>query len=341
VNIQPRISAVAASGVVGLIGQCGGDSDRIFGAARLDMDQACNPAAQLELQSYCDLFEQAAQQTGVEHFGLRFGGAYRVEDMGPIAQLVLNSPTLGAGLQNLCRYFPAIQEHSTLSLREDGGLMRLEYQIRDGRIARRRQDAELSIGLFNNFFRRCFGGAWSPEEVHFEHLRAAETGVHQSVLGAPVYFGQNTNAILFRRPALAAAMPGAKLGLAPALHAALSRRSAAALPDDFAGLVAQQIRLGFCAGEPGIDKVAARLGMSRASLYRRLAASGSDFSVLTQAVRQEMALMYAGQAHIPFTEIAALLGYSELSAFSRAFRRWTSLSPAAYRQKAGLSNDPS
>ncbi len=332
-NIQPRVSAVAASGVVGLIGQCGGDSDRILGAARLDIDQVGDPAAQLELQSYCDLFEHAARQTGVDHFGLRFGSAYLVEDMGPLAQLALNSPTLGAALQNLCRYFPAIQEHSTLSLREDGSLMRLEYQIRDGRIARRRQDAELSIGIFNNFFRRCFGAAWSPEEVHFEHLRAADPGVHQSVLNAPVYFAQPTNAILFRRSKLAAAMPGANPALAPSLHAELNRRCAAARPDDFTGLAVQQIRLGFCAGDPGIASAAARLGMSRASLYRRLAASGSDFSRLTQSVRQELALIYAAEPHIPFTEIAALLGYSELSAFSRAFRRWTALSPAAYRQK--------
>ena len=333
-NIQPRVSAVAASGVVGLIGQCGGDSDRIFGAARLDMSEIGNPAAQLDLQSYCDLFEQAARQTGVEHFGLRFGTAYRVEAMGPLAQLALNSPTLGTALQNLCRYFPAIQEHSTLSLQEDGALMRLQYQIRDGRIARRRQDAELSIGIFINFFRRCFGGAWAPEEVHFEHLRAAEPGVHQAVLNAPVYFAQSSNAILFRRANLAAAMPGANPAAAPALHEELSRRSAAARPDDFTGLVVQQIRAGFHEGDPGIAKVAARLGMSRASLYRRLAATGSDFSVLTQTVRQELGLIYVGQPHIPFTEIAALLGYSELSAFSRAFRRWTGFSPAAYRQRA-------
>jgi AraC-like DNA-binding protein len=333
-NIQPRVSAVAASGVVGLIGQCGGDSERILGAARLEMRELGDPAAQLDLRSYCDLFEQAACQTGVDHFGLRFGSAYRVEDMGPLAQLALNSPTLGAALRNLCRYFPAIQEHSTLSLREDGSLMRLEYQIRDGRIARRRQDAELSIGIFNNFFRRCFGGAWSPEELHFEHLRAAEPGAHQAVLNGPVYFAQGTNAILFRRSSLAAAMPGANPALLPGLHAELNRRSAAARPDDITGLAVQQIRLGFHEGDPGIARVAARLGMSRASLYRRLAAAGRDFSVLTQGVRQELALSYAGQAHIPFTEIAELLGYSELSAFSRAFRRWTSLSPAAYRKKA-------
>jgi AraC-like DNA-binding protein len=330
-NIQPRVSAVAASGVVGLIGQCGGDYGRILDAARLDEREVGDPAAQLDLRRYCDLFEQAARQTGVDHFGLRFGRGYNVEDMGPLGVMAVNSPTLQAALQNLCRYFPAIQEHSTLALREEGDLVRLEYQIRDGRIAARRQDAELSIGIFNNFFVRCFGARWSPEEVHFEHLRGAEAGVHQSLLNAPVYFGQATNAIVFRRAALGAPMPGAAPGLLPGLHAELQGRAAAARPEDFVGQVVQEIRAGFCEGEPGIDGVAARLGMSRASLYRRLAGAGIDFTRATEAVRRELAMMYVGQAHIPLTEIAALLGYSELSAFSRAFRRWTGVAPAGFR----------
>jgi AraC-like DNA-binding protein len=58
-----------------------------------------------------------------------------------------------------------------------------------------------------------------------------------------------------------------------------------------------------------------------------------DFSALTQRVREELALIYVAQPGIAFTEIAPLLGYSELSAFSRAFTRWTGLSPARYRQE--------
>ena len=53
-----------------------------------------------------------------------------------------------------------------------------------------------------------------------------------------------------------------------------------------------------------------------------------DFSNLTQMIRQELAITYATQPHIPLTDIAALLGYSELSAFSRAFKRWTGMAPA-------------
>jgi AraC-like DNA-binding protein len=331
-GVEPRVSAVAASGIVGLIGRFGGDPDRVIGAARLEIADVGNPDASLDLNRYCEMFEQAARQTGVDDFGLRFGHSYRLEDMGPLGELALNAPTLGEALRQLCRYFPAVQEHSTLALREDGDLVRLEYQIRDGRILQRRQDAELSIGIFNTLFARCFGAGWSPEEIHFEHLRAAETGAHQSLLNAPVYFGQPANAILVRRELLKRAMPQARPERMPGLQAQLVRRAAQARPDDFIGRVVQEIRAGFVAGGADIDHVSARLSMSRAKLYRLLAAEGVDFTKLTETVRRELARIYVAQPHLPFTEIASLLGYSELSAFSRAFKRWAGSAPAAFRE---------
>jgi len=333
-GVEPRVSAVAAAGIVGLIGRCGGDPDRVIGAARLEIADVGNPRASLDLNRYCEMFEQAARQTGVDDFGLRFGSTYRLETMGALGELVLNAPTLGEGLKLLCRYFPAVQEHSTLALRDDGALLRLEYQIRDGRILRRRQDAELTIGIFNSLFARCCGAGWSPEEIHFEHLRAAEVAAHEGILNAPVYFGQAANAILVRREVLKRAMPGARPELLPALEAQLAEQASKARPDNFVGRVVQDIRAGFLGGAADIDSVSARLGMSRATLYRNLAATGLDFSGLMEAVRRDLALIYVPQPHIPFTEIASLLGYSELSAFSRAFKRWTGAAPAVFRRGA-------
>lgn len=331
-GIEPRISAAAALGVGGVIGQCGGDAERIFGAARLCLAELENPSIRLNLNHYCHLFELAARQTGADDFGLRFGLQYQVEQMGPLGTLVLASPNLGAALRNLCAYFPALQEHSALRLRAEAGLMALEYQITDGRIAQRRQDAELSIAVFIGIFRRCLGTGWAPAEVQFEHLRAADAGRVAAALNAPVYYAAGRNAILFSPASLAAPMPGSNPSSLSALEAALRLQAAAAGPADFLGQVLSLIRSGFASGEANIDQVAARLGLSRAGLYRRLALDGADFSELTQRIRRELAESYAAQPGIAFTDLASLLGYSELSAFSRAFSRWTGLSPARYRQ---------
>ncbi len=331
-GIEPRICAAAATGVEGVIGQCGGDAERIFGAARVRLSALDNPSIRLNLNHYCQLFELAARQTGADDFGLRFGLQYRLEQMGPLGALVLASPNLGAALHNLCAYFPAMQEHSALRLRGQGGLMALEYQITDGRIAQRRQDAELSIAIFTSILRRCLGAGWAPAEVQFEHLRAAGARTVEAAFNAPVYYAAPRNAILFPRAVLSLPMPGADPARLPGLEAALRQQAAAAGPEDFLGRVLSLIRAGFASGEANIDHVAARLGLSRAGLYRRLALEGADFSELTQRIRRELAESYAAQPGIAFTDLALLLGYSELSAFSRAFTRWTGQSPARYRQ---------
>jgi AraC-like DNA-binding protein len=329
-GIEPRVASVAAAGVLDLIGQCGGNVSRIFGAAGVSERDVTSPGA-IDLRRYCALFEQAARQTGDEIFGLRFGTGYKLENMGALGELAVNSATLGDGLRNLCAYFPAIQEHSTLALEEAEGFVFMRYLIRDGRIAQRRQDAELTIAMFSTLFTRALGPGWAPEEVHFEHLRGADAAEIRGVVRAPVYFAAPSNALVVRRTDLAARMPGADVSRLPALHAQVRAQAAAARPDDFVGRVVAEIRGGFQNGDASIDAVAGRLGFSRAGLYRRLAAEGVDFSALTQRVRQTLAEFYVGQAGIAFTEIAPLLGYSELSAFSRAFARWTGRSPQAFR----------
>jgi AraC-like DNA-binding protein len=331
---EPRVLSLAAAGVLGVIDQFGGDADRILGAARLDDRLVTDRSASMELRSFCTMFEEAARQTRVGTFGLRFGLQYPVESMGPCGELALNSPSLGAALRDLCRYFPAMQDHAALTLRKHGDLVSLEYQVTDGRLVERRQDAELSIGIYMNVFRRCLGADWSPEEVHFEHLKGDGSSEMRDLLKVPVHFGQKMNSIIFRPAALSAPMPNAKSSQLSQLHAVMRGKLLGARPNDFLGLVAHEIRIGLAAGDAGAEGVAHRLGLSRASLYRRLRDAGLDFTTLTQRLRDGLATMYLAEPDISVSDIAILLGYSELSAFTRAFTRRQGCSPSRYRAVA-------
>ena len=81
-----------------------------------------------------------------------------------------------------------------------------------------------------------------------------------------------------------------------------------------------------------MDELAAELGMSSWTLHRRLRDLNVSFHDLVRGARRELALRYVAEPHIALTEVAFLLGYSELSAFSRAFRQWTGMSPVRYRR---------
>jgi hypothetical protein len=115
-----------------------------------------------------------------------------------------------SAIENLVGLFHYHQESSVMQLgKTELGLMRLSYQITAAQIVERRQDAELSLGMFLNVIREACGEAWSPEEVYFEHPRPEAWKEHEEAFGAPCYFSQKTNALVFRPEVLACRCLGA------------------------------------------------------------------------------------------------------------------------------------
>jgi AraC-like DNA-binding protein len=328
----PQVLAAAADGIIPMIDGLGGDVDRIFGEVRVDIGLLNSPFNELSLAQYCGLFEAAARQTGYDNFGLLFGHAFRPRQLGPLGYMAINSPTMAAGLRALVDYMPAHQQNTTMALRQEHDLFYLDYQITDGRISRRRQDAELSLGMFCNIFYHCHGRQWAPLEIHFEHPQPLEGREHETLFGAPVFFAQPTNSIVFRGRDLDAPMPEPDSYLFSLLEPFMRGRQRRACSDDLIGVVRQKIELHFNTGDPSIKKIAAELGISSWTLHRRLRDLNVNFHDLVRGARRELALRYVAEPHIALTEVAFLLGYSELSAFSRAFRQWTGMSPVRYRR---------
>jgi len=329
----PQVLAAAADGVVHMIKAMGGDVDRVFGEARLDIGRLESPFNEISLKQYCELFEESARLTHCDNFGLRFGHGFKPRQLGPIGYMAINAPTMAAGLRALVDYFPAHQQNTIMALRQERDLLFLDYQITDGRISRRRQDAELSLGMFCNIFHYCIGRQWRPLEIHFEHPRPAESREHETNFGAPVFFAQPTNSILFRRGDLDVLMPEPDPYLFSLLEPFMRGRQQRFSVDDLIGLVRQKIEAHFNTGNPGIKKIAAELGMTSWTLHRRLRDLNVSFHDLVRGARRELALRYVAEPHLALTEVAFLLGYSELSAFSRAFREWTGMAPAHYRRQ--------
>ena len=196
----------------------------------------------------------------------------------------------------------------------------------------RRQDAELTLGMVVNVFRHCLGPSWAPEEVHCEHPKPEGWREHESAFAAPVYFGQRTNAVIFRNDGLTRRMPHANLRKLNLLCDEIVQVGGGTGVVSLLDQVKGEIRSRLPDGLPYVETIADALGIPRWTLQRRLADYGVSFSDAVDLVRRELAERHIRQAYVSIVEIADILGYSELSAFSRAFRRWFGLSPQKYRE---------
>jgi AraC-like DNA-binding protein len=331
----PGVLASAATGIVGFIEKYGGDVDGIFGSARIVPDMAGSPTLKLKLSAFVELFEESARQTGNDNFGLWFGNQFKPRDLGMWGYAAVSAPTLGSALENLVGLFRYHQESSVMRLRTGAdGLVRLEYQIVAPAIVERRQDAELSLGMFFNFFREACGASWAPEEVHFEHPKPAEAREHEMAFDAPVYFSQPTNALLFKPELLYRRMPASDLRLLAVMQTCLEQLASESPSEELVlDRLRTAIRMKLPEGYPSLEAVAEDLHLPLGAICRELHDAGTTYKDVVEGVRRDLALAYMKQRQLPFSEIAMLLGYSELSAFSRAFRRWTGTAPREYRAR--------
>lgn len=120
-------------------------------------------------------------------------------------------------------------------------------------------------------------------------------------------------------------------GLFAALGQLLQALAPAPAQRCFRKEVEQAIEPMLDSGEVSIDRVARQLGMSRQTLYRRLKAEGVTFEEILDAKRRQLAIRYLGVEQVQVKAAAYRLGFSDPAAFSRAFKRWTGISPSRFR----------
>lgn len=326
------VLSAAASGLSDFIGRCGGDIDHIFGVSGIDPELLNRPTLSLGLVNYCRVMEEAARASGEDNFGLYYGRQFKPQSLGLIGYIGLCSPTLEQAPRNVVNAFPCHQHDTLTRLVDQGECWRLDYQVRHGAILARRQDAELTLGMFSNLIRYVLGAQWAAREVQFEHPRPEGWHQHCKIFDAPVYFEQPYNSLLIPKRDLQRTMPDSDPLLLVVMQDAIRRLNDSPPHQTIIDQARNQIHLLLAQGTLNLELVAENMGLSPWSLQRRLRNEGLSFTQLIDAVRRDLAHYLLPQCQLPLSDIALQLGYSELSAFSRAFQRWYGISPRKWRQ---------
>ena len=331
----PLIRAAAALGIADQLRRAGIDPVPVFQQSSIDLHVIHDPYQQLRLDHYTALVEQAAQATGLSDFGLRLGAEQNPADWGAFGYLVLNSPTIGAALNNLATFLKPWQTGTYIACTRRRRLLSVDYSITHPSVTIKAQDAEFSLAYIKTVVDRLNGCVCPASRVELEHPPQSPLNVYEAYFGVTPRFERPINRICYPLALERVAVETADLQLFPILKQHLIDM-ANAVPDsqDLAGSVDFQIRQLLPAQRCTLDNVAAALVLEPRTLQRRLKAQGLVFNERLEAIRYQQARDYLQHSEMAIKEISYLLGFNDNSAFTKAFKRWTGVTPAQYRTQA-------
>lgn len=267
------------------------------------------------------LFEDLARVLGEEGVGLRVGGATRFEDS-PLGRHVAGSFTVGAALAAAARTSSLYCGGQRLWMTERHGTVWLQRRFPNALTRGRRQSSDFALQLLLDLIRRAAGPSWRPADLHLEGPPPGHAEELAALAARSTRFGATADGLVFTANTLALPLPAAALGPAFAPLPAL----------DLVDSVRLAIRCLLEVGELTLPNAAETTGASMRSLQRRLAARGLSFARLVDEARFEAASHLLQNPDARVIDIAAALGYSDSANFTRAFRRWTGVSPLAFRR---------
>jgi AraC-like DNA-binding protein len=329
------IAAGFAHGLVKLSASKGVGPDLLAKESHLDLSALGSQDSRMSIVDYLKLIRAAKRLCKDEAFALHFGESFELGDMSVVGLLGDARMTFDDSLSLLKRYSPLIADLKTV------GAGRFEItRDKDGAWLRdQRRNPNDSIEITESAFariacalRRFFPGKDVLKAIHLSYPAPEYRAEYQRIFRVPITFDSDRNALLLDTRATSYRLPvRSSEYVSRVLHDhAETLRTRLKSSNTMAGQVEQAIVELVGKRKPTIGAIARGLGVSRQSLYRRLKSEGVTFEKMLDDVRQSLALDYMKARKVSVSETAYLLGFSEPGAFSRAFKRWTGLSPRRY-----------
>lgn len=331
-------SAGLAASLIGFAEGKGAARAELLAASGIDATVLADPDRRVPMAAYVALMHAAQRLTGDPALALHFGAADDMAEFSVVGLVSNAAADMAEAIEQLNRYGQLVIE-----VELDGAeRFRLEPRAEGVWAHDARRNPNAFPELTESTFARMTAGALrqfgrSPARlVRVTHPAPGHAALYEQTFGAPVEFGAERNEMLIDPAWLA--MPVAR---APRYAFGILARHADALLAELAashglrGRIEAELLPILHRGSPAIAAMARQLGLSRATLYRRLKAEGTTYEQVLDDLRRRLALDYLTARRASIHEIAYLTGFSDPAAFSRAVKRWTGLSPSQFRENSG------
>ncbi len=315
-----------------LLRERGIDPGEILSSVKLDPSILDHPERNISYLDAGRVLQRAVEATRCAHFGLLVGQRNVIGSLGVLGEIMLRSASVHAALRSLILHMHLQTQGGVPTHTVEDRNATFGYAIYQLGMPATTQVYDLVMAYEFNILRALCGPNWTPIEVSFAHNKPEDLTPYRTFFAAPLRFGCERTEITFNKSWLAAVPPDSN----PGVHRELQRQIAAQelrQPDSHSEQIRRALRTMVVTGSATESQISELLSVPSRTLRRLLAAEGTTFRTLLEEVHFEVARQLLTDSEMPTSEIAATLCYSDASAFTRAFRRWTNLPPAAWRAK--------
>lgn len=325
----PFVRSASLLGYQALVEELGGSADALLRQAHISPELLRDADSLVPAQSLCDLLEISARDLACEDFGLRLSTHQGISMLGMVGFAIQQEATVGEALQALGKYLHLHSQAGVIHLSEHQGMAFLQYTPLFDYQGQSRQLIDLTLGVGLNLFHRLSGGQLKAQGIYLSYDTPQNLGLYAKLFKAPLRFNQELNGVTLDAASLSMAIrkPAAESKLQLDHYFSQLEHAQADTLEFRVSLLMRQL---VSAEEFSQAQLASLLGVSARTLQRRFKEQGTSYQQLLDDTRKGMALRYLKESTVSVTQLAVLLGYAEVSVFSRAFQRWLGCSPRQY-----------
>ena len=307
------------------------DPEALFRQAGIDPRLRLDVTARVSEQEFDDLVCLARKASGDDSFSFRIVHNIHPSYMGALGFAWMTSATLRKAFGRLSRYCHLLTSKLDIVLSDDDDCLIVTFEPRNTPSHDPALRERLRLTGAVQMCRMVAGESFTPRYVHFRQETPANAALYYAFFRCEQHFDQaHTRLVLSARQA-DAPLPGFNAQIVQQFDHMAVDYLAKLDRKDLMGRVHAVVLEQLPSGDVTLESVAEQLAMSSRTLTRKLRERGHTFKEFLAGIRRELAEKYIMDNSLTLTEISYLLGFSENSSFSRAYRGWTGMSPSAHR----------
>jgi AraC-like DNA-binding protein len=290
-----------------------------------------DPCERLPYEKIDRLRAEAADLCDDEAFGLRAAKVFAPSQLGALGHAFLVSLTLRKAFMRLERFIRVVNEQAVVRVEESRQFLEVTLKL-DAASANEFVRDDAGLALVTKLCRMLSGDKFRLQAVNFKHAQPRDTKPYFEYFGCELFFGQPENQLLIPLALVDEMSPGANPELALLNDQVVTKRLARLDRSDIVARLRAVLIDQLPTGNISDESVSDALHMSVRTMHRKLVEVNSNFRTELVEMRRDLAEQYILDNSLTLTEISLLLGFSEPSSFSRAFKNWTGTSPSEMRQ---------